>query len=138
LPKKEGMDGRSFAGWEKAPSDPGLPTLTTMGFQNHSVRSATHRYTRYADGTEELYDHQTDPMERRNLITDAKLKPVVDELRAYLPKHDEPQAVENEIDKKRLRKAMAQIKQMGKEYREKAERGQLDPEMIRKVYDSLK
>ena len=138
LPTKEGLDGRSFAGWQKTPSDSSLPTLTTMGFQNHSVRSATHRYTRYAEGTEELYDHQTDPMERRNLITDAKLKPVVDELRAYLPKHDQPEAVENEIDKKRLRKAMAQIKQMGKEYREKAERGQIDPDMIKKVYDSLK
>jgi hypothetical protein len=109
-----------------------------MGYRNHSVRSATHRYSRYADSTEELYDHQTDPMEHRNLITDPELKPVVDELRAYLPKQDEPEAVENEIDKKRLRKTMAQIKQMGKEYSEKAERGQIDPEMIRKVYDSLK
>ena len=138
LPPKEGLDGRSFAGWQTAPSEPGLPTLTTMGYRNHSVRSATHRYTRYADGTEELYDHQTDPMEHRNLITAAELNPVVDELRAYLPKQDEPEAVENEIDKKRLRKTMAQIRQMGKEYSEKAERGQIDPELIRKVYDSLK
>lgn len=138
LPTKEGLDGRSFAGQEKTPSEVGQPTLTTMGFKNHSVRSATHRYTLYADGTEELYDHQTDPLERRNLITVPKQKAVADELRAYLPKHDEPEAVENEIDKKRLTKAMAEIKEMGPEYRAKAERGQIDPDLIKEVYDRLK
>jgi len=138
LPTREGLDGRSFAGWQKTPSEIGQPTLTTLGFKNHSVRSATHRFTRYADGTEELYDHQADPMERRNLITDTKQNAVADELRAYLPKQDEPETVENEIDKKRLRKALAEIKKMGPEYRAKAERGQIDPELIREVYDRLK
>ncbi len=76
LPTRAGLDGRSFADWQKTPSETGQPTLTTMGFKNHSVRSATHRFTRYADGTEELYDHQADPLERRNLITDVKHKPV--------------------------------------------------------------
>ncbi len=138
LPTREGLDGRSFAGWQKTPTEAGPPTLTTMGFKNHSVRSATHRFTLYADGTEELYDHQTDPLERRNLITDPKQKAVADELRTYLPKHDEPEAVENEIDKKRLRKALAEIKKMGPEFRAKAERGQIDPELIRQVYERLK
>lgn len=138
LPTREGLDGRSFAGWQKTPSEAGQPTLTTMGFKNHSVRSATHRFTRYADGTEELYDHRADPLERRNLITDDKHKSVADELRAYLPKHDESEAIENEIDKKRLRKALAEIKKMGPEYRAKAERGQIDPELIREVYDRQK
>ena len=81
-----------------------------MGYGNHSVRSATHRFIRYEDGTEELYDHETDPLERKNLIEDGTLRSVVDKLRSYLPSHNEPEAAENKIDKKRLRKAMAEIK----------------------------
>ena len=34
---------------------------------HHSVRSATHRYTRCGNGEEELYDHTTDPHEWHNL-----------------------------------------------------------------------
>ena len=35
--------------------------------QHYSVRSMTHRYLRYANGDEELYDHQTDPYEWHNI-----------------------------------------------------------------------
>lgn len=35
-----------------------------------SSRSRTHRYILYWDGTEELYDHQTDPFEHVNLLKD--------------------------------------------------------------------
>ena len=35
-----------------------------------SVRSKTHRYIFYWDGSEELYDHRTDPYEHNNLIFD--------------------------------------------------------------------
>ena len=41
--------------------------VTTYKYQNHSVRSQHYRYTRYADGSEELYDHRTDPLERENV-----------------------------------------------------------------------
>lgn len=33
-----------------------------------TARTATHRYTRYWNGGEELYDHRADPFERRNLL----------------------------------------------------------------------
>ena len=39
------------------------PALTTHGRGNHGVRDARWRYIRYRDGSEELYDHRTDPME---------------------------------------------------------------------------
>lgn len=35
-----------------------------------TARSATHRYILYWDGSEELYDHRSDPWEHRNLIFD--------------------------------------------------------------------
>ena len=47
------------------------PALTTHGRGNHGVRDARWRYIRYRDGSEELYDHQTDPMEWTNLAPSA-------------------------------------------------------------------
>ena len=47
-----------------------------LGFEGNSPRIAltsrtrTHRYIFYWDGTEELYDHRTDPFEHHNLIYD--------------------------------------------------------------------
>lgn len=48
-----------------------------------SSRSRTHRYILYWDGTEELYDHTTDPFEHVNLLEDplADLSKDLEELR---------------------------------------------------------
>jgi arylsulfatase A-like enzyme len=43
------------------------PALMTYGRGNHAVRSERWRYIRYADGSEELYDHRDDPNEWTNL-----------------------------------------------------------------------
>ncbi|HSM46239.1 MAG TPA: sulfatase, partial [Draconibacterium sp.] len=37
-----------------------IPVVTTMGFNRHSVRNSKWRYTRYEDGAEELFNHETD------------------------------------------------------------------------------
>ena len=37
--------------------------LTTHGYMNHAVRDSRWRYIRYADGSEELYDHEADTYE---------------------------------------------------------------------------
>ncbi|MCC6145479.1 MAG: sulfatase [Candidatus Hydrogenedentes bacterium] len=66
------------AHWER-------PTLTTFGKNNHSVRSARWRYIRYADGSEELYDHASDEMEWTNLASDEALAGVKKELAAFMP-----------------------------------------------------
>jgi hypothetical protein len=41
--------------------------VTTFGQNNHAVRTDRWRYIRYADGTEELYDHDKDEYEWTNL-----------------------------------------------------------------------
>ncbi|NOT30280.1 MAG: sulfatase [Planctomycetes bacterium] len=86
LPPVAGIDGHSLvplledssAVWER-------PALTTWGFQNHAVRSERWRYIRYADGSEELYDHEQDPNEWTNLAGDPRHAPVKLELSRWFP-----------------------------------------------------
>jgi arylsulfatase A-like enzyme len=62
------------------------PVVTTHGRNNHAVRSERYRYIRYSDGTEELYDHENDPMEWTNLAADPQHAEVKKELARWLPK----------------------------------------------------
>jgi arylsulfatase A-like enzyme len=62
-----------------------IPVVTTMGFNRHSVRNSKWRYTQYEDGAEELYNHETDPMEWTNLAKNPEFIKVKTELAAYLP-----------------------------------------------------
>jgi choline-sulfatase len=85
LPIPTHCEGRSIVPLLKNPNEKWYPALTTMGYQNHSVRSDRYRYIMWSDGTEELYDHETDPMEWKNLIKDPKYAKIVKEHKAYLP-----------------------------------------------------
>ena len=70
LPEKKVLDGRSFAPLLKHPAMPwDFPTVTINGEGNASACDDRWRFIRYSDGTEELYDLQTDPQEWHNLIT---------------------------------------------------------------------
>lgn len=62
------------------------PAITTHLKGNHSVRAKDWRYTRYADGSEELYDHRSDPNEWKNIATSPGSKKVIAELKKWLPK----------------------------------------------------
>ena len=66
------------------------PAVTTHGFKNHSVRTDTHRYIQYADGSEELYDHRRDPNEWTNLAGTAENAELITELKRALPKKNAP------------------------------------------------
>ncbi len=66
------------------------PAVSTNGFRNHAVSTNRYRYLRYADGSEELYDLQTDPNEWHNLAGDPQFSSVQAELAEWLPEHDEP------------------------------------------------
>lgn len=86
LPAKEDLEGVSLKSLLKDPSsDWNRPALCTFGPNNHSLRSERWRYTRYADGSEELYDHDNDPHEWNNLAGDLKFKTVVAGFQKFLP-----------------------------------------------------
>jgi arylsulfatase A-like enzyme len=83
------LDGKSFASLLKDPTAPwDAAALTTHGRNNHAVRTEKWRYIRYADGSEELYDHSADPNEWKNLATESRYRDTIDELRAFLPKEN--------------------------------------------------
>ncbi|MFK7851371.1 MAG: sulfatase [Akkermansiaceae bacterium] len=58
---------------------------SSFGPGNVAIRSERYRYIRYADGSEELYDHSSDPHEWTNLASDASLKDVIEKHRTALP-----------------------------------------------------
>lgn len=89
LDSQETMDGQSLVPLLKQPDRPWpRPVLSTYGFQNHSLRTERWRYIRYHDGTEELYDHNVDPHEWRNLAAAPvkdEYRRVMDEIAQHLP-----------------------------------------------------
>jgi arylsulfatase A-like enzyme len=68
------------------------PAITSHNQGNHSIRSLSWRYICYADGSEELYDHRSDPNEWTNVVSDPQLAAVVAEHRRWLPGVDRPPA----------------------------------------------
>jgi len=87
LPKKEGLEAiditpllkNSKLQWDH-------PSVTTYGQGNHSVRTERWRYIQYKDKTEELYDHDTDPHEWKNLASDPKYADTIKMLSKWLPR----------------------------------------------------
>ncbi len=68
------------------------PAITSHNQGNHGIRSERWRYIHYADHSEELYDHQTDPNEWTNLAGRSEYSAVLAEHRKWLPKIDLPPA----------------------------------------------
>jgi arylsulfatase A-like enzyme len=93
LPARPGLEARSLMPLlRNAGAEFDRPVLTTHGRGNHSVRSERWRYIRYADGGEELYDHDADPREWKNRAAEAALAPVKADLARHLPAADAPDA----------------------------------------------
>ncbi|MBM3821905.1 MAG: sulfatase [Verrucomicrobia bacterium] len=87
------LEGLSLLPQLRHPATPrNRPALTTHNQGNHAVRSEHWRFIRYADGTEELYDHRTDPHEWHNLANRPSSAPVLEQHRRALPKTDLPPA----------------------------------------------
>lgn len=86
LPVPEWCEGRSVAPLLHSPErEWPFPALTIQGKGNYSARDEQWRYTRYFDGSEELYNHLEDPFEWKNLAGDAALAGVKSRLAAALP-----------------------------------------------------
>jgi len=87
VPAAKGFDGVSIVPLLENPQVKwDVPAITTQGFGNHTVRSNDWRYTRYADGSEELYDEKADPLEYKNLAQSAEFAEQKAALAKYLPK----------------------------------------------------
>lgn len=91
--KVDGLEGHSLLPQLRTPTQPRTwPAITTHNQGNHAIRSKTHRYIRYADGSEELYDMVADPNEWKNLAKDPAYSGQKARLALWLPKIDVPAA----------------------------------------------
>jgi arylsulfatase A-like enzyme len=89
LPPVAGLEGHSLRPQLADASAPRVwPALTTHGPGNHAVRTGTHRYIRHADGSEELYDLETDSREWTNLADRPASADRKAELARWLPATD--------------------------------------------------
>ncbi len=91
LPAKKSNQGDSLVPLLRNPSaDWRFATLTTYARGNHSLRSERHRYLRFEDGSEELYDHAADPNEWINLAARPKYAKLLKQFRRELPTEEAP------------------------------------------------
>ncbi|MCG6154385.1 sulfatase [Rubinisphaera margarita] len=92
LPAEPETDGISLRPLLEDPAgDWDRPALMTYMSGNHAVRSERWRYIRYADGSEELYDNNHDPLEWNNLASDPQFAEIIDPHRTWLPDHEAAQ-----------------------------------------------
>jgi arylsulfatase A-like enzyme len=91
LPARRGLEGHSLVPQLKdATAKRPWPAITTHNQGNDSIRSEHWRYIRYADGSEELYDHRTDPNEWTNLAAEVKYAAIKHEMKRWLPRAPAP------------------------------------------------
>ena len=66
--------------------------LTTYGWGNHGIRTENYHYIRYNDGSEEFYNHLTDPNEWHNHVQKGESEKEMEKLKNFLPEKDAPYA----------------------------------------------
>ena len=86
------------------------PVLSSWYYGNHAVRSNHWRYIRYRDGTEELYDHRSDPGEHQNLANVPDYAEIVNQHKQWLPKNSALPAGTTEWEGDKLDKRIQQWK----------------------------
>ncbi|WP_395718721.1 sulfatase [Prosthecobacter sp.] len=89
LPKPEHLDGASLKPLLLDPTakreKPAIICMSGGKNAGYAARDERWRYIRYADGGEELYDHQSDPNEWTNLAAKPDLVPEKVRLAAFFP-----------------------------------------------------
>jgi hypothetical protein len=91
LPIPSHVEGKSLEPLLKNPKTAwNEPAMTTHGWRNHAVRVDQWRYIRYADGSEELYDHSNDEYEWNNLAKNEAFAKIKTELAQRLPAVEKP------------------------------------------------
>ncbi|QQE10715.1 sulfatase [Planctomycetota bacterium] len=88
LPKNPQNEGFSLTPLIKDPFNPNWnhPAITTYGRNNHAIRTQQYRYIRYADGSEELYNHNADNDEWYNLANNPQFADIKLDLQKHIPK----------------------------------------------------
>ncbi|MGJ8723484.1 MAG: sulfatase [Roseibacillus sp.] len=77
LPTDNSQEGQSLIPLLKNSQSEGhYRAITSFGPGNFSVRTLNERYIHYRDGSEELYDHLSDPHEHHNLLTNRESSPL--------------------------------------------------------------
>jgi len=77
------------------------PAISTFKPGNHAVRTERWRYIRYADGSEELYDDDTDPHEWTNLAAKPEQTALKTELAKWLPAESKSAGGKAKVPKKK-------------------------------------
>lgn len=97
LPPVHGLEGLSLMPQLRDPKRKRTtPVVSTWQYRNHAVRSSDYRYIRYRDGSEELYDHRSDPREHHNLAQEPAYLPVKQRLAKAIPKRNKkPSSLES-------------------------------------------
>ena len=85
LPANRENDGVSLRPQLESHLAPHAPVVTTYWPGNHSARDERWRYTRYHDGSEELFDETADKNEFHNLAGNAKYADVKARLARAMP-----------------------------------------------------
>jgi arylsulfatase A-like enzyme len=91
--KPDHLEGESLLPLLKDPEAAwNRPAITTHGRGNHAVRDSRWRLIHYANGDRELYDHQSDPQEWKNLAADSTHAKTIARLAKWLPQSEAPDA----------------------------------------------
>jgi arylsulfatase A-like enzyme len=91
LPAKAGLEGLSVVPQLRDAAAPReRPAITSSNPGNTSVRSERWHYIRYAEGSEELYDHYRDPSEFTNLAGKPEYARVKADLARWIPANQAP------------------------------------------------
>ncbi len=100
LPANPANEGHGLRPVLESPASADWPhvALTTYGRNNHGVRDERYRYIRYEDGAEELYDHEDDTHEWKNIASDPAHKATRKRLAAHLPKINAPWSAQSAYD----------------------------------------
>ena len=90
LDQPDGLEGTSLAALMRGEKQKREPVLSVFGPDNFALRSDRWRYIRYADGTEELYDHRVDQAEKNNLASNPEYEALLADFRSQVPKESKP------------------------------------------------
>lgn len=90
LPKNPLNEGKSLVSLINGKTEESTMAITTYGLNNHSLIDENHRYIRYEDGSEELYDLINDPDERNNIANEHGSNIIKSKFIENIPSLNEP------------------------------------------------